>query len=274
MPRYNRKPMRPPERPTNMRRSIGMAALALLVACGGGSDVHPTIPSVPALDDLQGTWQLESGTVAGVAFEPVAGHPVTLIVEPGSVGGSAGCNSYGGRLVVGPALSILEMASTAMACEPSDVMDVEMTYTRGLMNVETMARQGDKLTLSGPDVDLLFRQVADVDPAAFADIEWRLVALGAEEGGEAPAGEVPTLVLTSDGRLIATTGCRDLDGAWTTSGPDVLVTRMAASGECPADLVIQDSMIISVLGDGFRPSIVDGDLILTSMGDEALRYRR
>lgn len=266
--------MRPPERPTDMRRRFGVAAMAVLVACGAGADVHPTVPPAPALDDLQGTWQLESGTVAGVAVEPVPGHPVTLIVEPGSVGGSAGCNSYGGRLVVGPTSSILEMASTAMACEPAEVMTVEMTYTRGLMNVDTMARQGDKLTLSGPNVDLLFSPVADVDPADFVDVEWRLVALGADEDGPAPAGEAPTLILAADGRLIATTGCRDLDGAWTTSGPEVLVTRMAASGECPADLATQDSMIISVLGDGFRPSIVDGDLILTSMGDEALRFRR
>jgi heat shock protein HslJ len=104
-------------------RNIVMTLLAgltlLLAACagiGGGSG-----------DPLDGTtWQL----VSLEDVPPIAGTTLTATFENGELGGSAGCNSYGGNYQVsGEPLSIDQLFSTLMACtDPQGVMEQEQSY--------------------------------------------------------------------------------------------------------------------------------------------------
>jgi heat shock protein HslJ len=80
-------------------------------------------------------------------------------------------------------------------------------------------------------------------------------------------------VLTSDGTLSGSTGCRELEGEWTERGDELLFTRLAAEGHCSEDLKEQDSHVLSVLGDGFTARIDGQTLMLLSKGELGLGYR-
>jgi heat shock protein HslJ len=81
-------------------------------------------------------------------------------------------------------------------------------------------------------------------------------------------------LLTSDGRVIGSTGCRGLTGEFVIDGDTIVFTTFAAEGECPADLANQDGFVVTVLGDGFTVTIDGDQLTVTSRGNEGLVYRR
>lgn len=84
---------------------------------------------------------------------------INLVFEEDRVGGSAGCNSYGGTFESGGAgIDITSLTITLMACTDAGVMAQESTYLGALEAVETFELDGEKLLLSGPDVELVFER--------------------------------------------------------------------------------------------------------------------
>jgi len=230
--------------------------------------------SAPSLDDLLGTWELESSEGFGLPVEPSDGYPITLAVSADQVGGSGGCNSYGGdaSFVDGVAM-IDEVASTAVDCGPAPVMEAEARYFAALGRVDRVQLTGGKLVLTGQEgTSLRFQSVAGVDERAFVDIEWRLVTVGSGDEATDPGGEPALLRLSGAGDVVASTGCRELRGTWSVFGGELLFPTLTAEGECPSDLAVQDSLVVGVLGDGFRVRLVDGTLILESRGGQSLTY--
>jgi heat shock protein HslJ len=118
------------------------AAVALFLATG------------PAMaDDLSGVWTLTAIDGAEVAFA------TTLdLTEPGKLTGKAPCNNYSGKLSVA-ADSFLPgpILSTKMAC---DGMAEEAAYLQALQMVDTVALDGDRLTLTG-EQELVFTRRPD-----------------------------------------------------------------------------------------------------------------
>ena len=141
-----------------MHRLLLIAALAAsLVAAACGS---AATPSAGGPVDLTGTWQLASGTVDGAAFPVVPGSQVTLTVQGTTIGGRAACNQYGGELTVvdgAPRFSMTHM--TEMACE-EPVMAAEAAFGAALPRITGAARDGDRLTLTGQGVELVFEPAA------------------------------------------------------------------------------------------------------------------
>ena len=131
-----------------MYRSLVLIALFTLgIACSSAS---------PDDIDITGNWQLVSGSLDGQAIPSIDGNPVTFNVTGTQVGGTSGCNSYGGEMVLdGTSISIGDLTSTLMMCTP-DVMEVEIPYTAALPVVETVALDGGQLVLTGPGVELRF----------------------------------------------------------------------------------------------------------------------
>ncbi len=114
-----------------MKSRVLMLLCLLLLACGQAP--------------LDGTeWSLIS--MDGEAT--LQGHPVTLYFR-GETGGSAGCNSYGGKYEVdGNSLRFPEgISSTAMACASEDAMNQETEFLRALQQTETYRIAGDRLEL-------------------------------------------------------------------------------------------------------------------------------
>ncbi len=109
--------------------------------------------------DATGDWRLVSGTNAGAAIPLLPGVEITLSVEGSHVSGRSACNQYGGDVVVeGGVIRFGPMAMTEMACE-EPAMTAEAAYAAALGNVRAAARDGDRLTLSGPGVELVYERV-------------------------------------------------------------------------------------------------------------------
>jgi len=221
---------------------------------------------------IDGEWQLEAGTNQGQAVPIVAGSRITLKVDGTKAGGSAACNIYGGTIQVnGGSVSISALSMTEMACQ-EDLMASEAAYLAALPRVTTVALSGNSLVLSGPQVELRYTRVpavADADPVGTT---WILESL---INGETVSSTVAqaTLQLGDDGRIAATTGCRQVSGTYTMSDEKVQVTLDPYDMiGCAEPLGAQDAHVLDVLSNGFAVS-VDGRRLTLSAGDKGLGYR-
>lgn len=120
---------------------ILLLALVMLATCSHTS-------ALPA-----GEWKLES-----LNGNPLVGDSeITLMFEEERVGGSAGCNAYGGQVESsGAKIQFGGLNMTLMACTEAGVMAQESAYLAALGAVEALRVEGEKLILSGPEVELVF----------------------------------------------------------------------------------------------------------------------
>lgn len=251
-------------------RTLPLFLAFIVSACGAPG----ATPSASSDLGIEGSWQLISGRTRAGEVPMVADRPITLSIEGSSVTGTAACNSYGGRLVgAGGRVRIDELGMTAMGCEP-DVMASESAYTAALSAIRQIGRDGDELVLVGPDVELRFVALPPPPTADLVDTTWVLETVFVGDVAASVAGERATLELRSDGTFSGSTGCRSFTGTWTEQGERIADTSMRMDDlDCPRDLISQDSTVVSVVGDGFVPTI-DGDLLtLTDPGGAGLVYR-
>lgn len=126
--------------------SIVMVALLSQAACSGiGQGTE---------DPLDGTsWVLAAYGQAA----PLPGTRITATFEEGQVGGSSGCNSYGGSYEVkGDSISLSDIFMTEMACmDPEGVMEQERMYLEYLSGVETLRLSHGQLQMARPDGETL-----------------------------------------------------------------------------------------------------------------------
>jgi heat shock protein HslJ len=251
-----------PDTPRTWRPALLSVSLILgLTACGGITT--PTISS-----SVDGDWQLVSAQVDGEPLELSASHRVTLSIDGDEVGGISGCNHYGGEIrIEGQRVSIGQLGGTDMACSPPEVMELEIAYLTALQRVDQVSG-GNALVLTGTDAELRYEQVPPVPTADLVGTEWVLDSIASDTGPDAAVsstvGEPATLLLNEDGSLLASTGCRDVTGSYTTVGDEIVVTEMSADGDCQPEVEAQDDHVVSVLGDGFRVSIDGQHLTVTS----------
>jgi heat shock protein HslJ len=243
--------------------------LALLVAgCSAGGSPSSSVGG-PA--GLIGSWVLVEGTGPGGDAVIVDGFRITLEIEGAEVGGTSACNHYFGRLAaVGDALRVDELGGTEMACEPA-VMASESAYLAALSAVTRWARDGDTLVLSGPSASLSYTLLQPVPDAAMVDSVWVLDTLIWGEAASSVEARA-TLELGSNGTLVGSTGCRDLTGRYVINGDQVVVTDLAAHGDCPAELTGQDDHVISVLEGEFTVQVEGNHLTLGASGNLGLSY--
>jgi heat shock protein HslJ len=124
------------------RLTFALLALALsLSACGGS----------PA--GLTGVaWKLVSYGASGAQTAAVSSVPTSLIFNAdGTVGGTMGCNQFGGDYETsGDLITFGAMASTMMACE-EPLMTQEAAILTMLSGPVTYQVDGTKLTLTAQD---------------------------------------------------------------------------------------------------------------------------
>jgi heat shock protein HslJ len=132
--------------------------IGLLAACvpGGATPTEPGVDPTPEGigGELAGTqWVLESMGTPGSETPAVEAGKVTIQFNAnGQVGGSAGCNTYGGQYSVQNGnLSTTEVASTLMACEDADLMQQELDYLAALSSAGAYEINGDQLTVQYND---------------------------------------------------------------------------------------------------------------------------
>jgi heat shock protein HslJ len=245
-----------------------MRALFLMLVLSGCS-----LLTAGASAALDGEWQLQTGANQGGAVPIVAGSRITLKIDGTQVGGTAACNQYGGKIhLSGTSISITDLIQTEMACLDERLMASESAFLAALPRATTATRDGDSLVLTGPQVELRFSRVAPVADAELVGTTWILDSLISGDAVSSTVGEA-TLELSVNGRISASTGCRDVTGTYTKSGGQVHVTLdpydMIA---CISPLGDQDSHVLNVLTSGFEVS-VDGNRLTLTAGDTGLGYR-
>ena len=143
------------QRQPRMRWLGLLGTIAVTVALGACGTSAPD-PSGAGPVDVTGHWQTTSGTIDGVVLALVDDAPITLSVTGTQIAGRAACNQYGGEILVEEGRTRFSLTSmTAMACA-APVMAIEAAFTAALPRVVEAARYGDRLTLTGPGVELLF----------------------------------------------------------------------------------------------------------------------
>lgn len=255
-----------------MRLPVALIAL-VLVACGSPA-ASATPPSSTGADP-SGAWQLESATVDGAALELIDEHPITVVIDASAIGGRSACNEYGGRIrVAAEGIQIDELGGTAMACLPDGVMALEQAYLAALGRVRAIEVVHGQLALRGQAVDLRFEPLPAPPVADLVDTSWVLETVFVGDVASSPVGDPATLELRADGTFGGSTGCRTFTGRWIEFGSQIQAPELRMGDtECAAELAQQDSHVVSVIGDGFVPSI-DGDLLtLIDPGGVGLVYR-
>ena len=255
-------------RRSGMRRMIVL--LVALAGCGG-----PAASATPEpLGDPTGTWQLVAGTSNGGELTVPEDHPITLILEASSMGGASVCNSYGAEFSLTPnGIQMGLIDQTLRGCERA-LEAAETAYLSSLRNVTRIGMDGGELVLTGPNVELRFQRLPAPPTAALVDVVWTLETLFVGDVAAPAEGDPATLELRSDGTFSGSTGCRMFQGTWIERGNQLHATAMDMNqSECPAELTDQDGRVVSVIGDGFVPSIEGQTLTLLDPGSIGLVYR-
>jgi len=247
-----------------MRRIAVLSIVVVAVSACLGSDFA---------DSVEGTWQLTSGRVAEEEIPIIESHPITITLDEDQVSGTASCNGYGGSFALdGSSISFGDLAMTEMACFPEETMTAEQMYARALTLVDGVSVDGE-LTLTGPDVELVFTALAPVPEAELTNTVWVLDGLVSGDTVTSVSGR-STVEFFTDGSVLGDTGCRPFSGHYLVDSAEVRLTEMAADGnECEPALADQDNHVISVLGDGFRVEIQGDTFNAWSVGDEGLIFR-
>lgn len=248
------------------------ATIALALTIIGGCSASASDPGGAGPVDVTGDWQMSSGTIDGVAIGLVDDAPITLSVQGTQITGRAACNHYGGEIAFQEGRPRFALGSmTAMGCaEP--IMAVEAAFSAALPRVIGAARAGDRLTLTGPGVELLFDRLAPVPLAQLVGTDWVLESMVAGDVASSVGGDPATLRLEPDGTFKGSTGCRTFSGRWIEANGGIRNTELAMDQtECPPDLAGQDSHVVSVL-EGYRVTI-DGQRLTLTAGGNGLVYR-
>jgi heat shock protein HslJ len=139
-------------------RSPASTAQATPVAPTDGAAQETPVAATPAetgtgeagAGQLEGTeWRLIE---YGPADAPIATLPdvsITLMFEAGNkLGGSGGCNSYGGTYQVdGQTLSVSDVVSTMRACEDAALTQQESKYLAALGSATSFQLSGNDLII-------------------------------------------------------------------------------------------------------------------------------
>ena len=257
------------------RRRGGMRLMAIvMVLLAAGCGAQGGSPTPEPLGDPTGTWQLVAGTSNGAALIVPPDHPITLILEPSSMGGTSACNSYGAAFtLVAGGIRMGLIDQTLRGCEDA-IQDAETAYLSALRLVTGIRTDRDQLVLEGPGTELRFDALPEPPTADLVGTTWTLDTLFVGDVASAPMGEPATLELREDGTFTGSTGCRTFNGTWIEQGNQILATAMDMGElECAAGLADQDGHVGSVIGDGFVPSIEEGLLTLIDPGGVGLVYR-
>jgi len=135
---------------------------------------------------LDGTkWTLTEYVHDGLPRQILPGTTVTLFfTDEGSIGGSAGCNSYFGSYELeGTRISIGSIGQTLMACMEPGVMEQEYLYLSLLSDVVSVTAGSDTLSFqdSRGTTILSFDRMVPHEPEPLVGTNWTLASLHTED---------------------------------------------------------------------------------------------
>jgi heat shock protein HslJ/uncharacterized lipoprotein NlpE involved in copper resistance len=226
---------------SSQRLRLAAACCAFLL---GACTSAPPLPT----DPLDGTaWILTE--LPGQSLEPDA--QITLRFAERRLGGSDGCNRYGGGYVARGAELLLaeDLASTQMAC-PEPVMRQAAAYLAALQRASSTRVTEASLELLDASGTLVARYTAQ--PRDLAGTRWQIVAVN--NGRQATASVLPgsslTLEFGTDGRASGSAGCNRYFAGYTQTGTALDFSAPAATKRyCaePPGVMAQEAALLAAL---------------------------
>jgi len=222
---------------------------------------------------LQGTlWKLD--TYHNSSGEQAAVLPdteITLELQDGQVGGSAGCNHYfAAYQLAGDQLTLGPVASTEMACS-QDIDMQEVQYLGALAQVVSYRISGEQLQLLNQAGSTLLT-FSVLNPAPLTGTAWQVEGFNNGQGGFVSllAGTELT-ALFADGLVAGMAGCNQYNASYTVDGTQITfgpaaTTRMFCAE--PQGVMEQESAFLAALTSAVRFEI-KGDVLTLSNGDGA-----
>jgi heat shock protein HslJ len=256
------------------------APAPVLIAAAPAPEPQPTPAPAPALAeaDLFGRWHIVSlngRPPLGAAGDPAGERTPHIVFGPGSYGGSAGCNAFGGfGLFDGVRYYASGAGMTAMAC--SELMAQENAVV-GIMtgSPRVMAAEGRTLSLAAAGATMVLRRTADLPPAAalaglpetLAGTSWTISHV---DGAwlERRNLDKPMLRFEADRWALTGGGCGERGGAWRQRGDRIEAeTPAILARACPADAWALDQRLLAMLAASPRFVTGPNGEILIGGGD-------
>lgn len=201
----------------------------------------------------------------------------TLNFEDGSVAGNASCNQYFGSYEIdGSSLTFGPLASTEMFCGEPGVMEQEAAYLAALASVDTWSMDGETLTLSSGDTEVLRYEAISQE---LAGSSWDLIAYNNGTGGfQSTIIDVPvTALFEEDGTLSGTAGCNSYNGTWETEENSIEIGPLASTAMAcaEADVMDQETRYLAALqqADTYRVDAMTLEM-LDAEGTRLVQYQR
>lgn len=180
-------------------------------------------------DELIGTdWDV----VSYGGQTPLPDAPITLSFEAEELGGTTGCNHYGGPYTTeGASFSVGELVSTQIFCE--GLMDQEAAYLNMLRAAQSITLDDGRLTIHTAEGNLVFEPATDLTLEGQA---WTLSAIVEGEVVSSMVGAEPITATFEGGQLTGSAGCNqystsyEVEGSTLTLGA-IVATRMSCGEE-------------------------------------------
>jgi heat shock protein HslJ len=142
---------------TAIYNSAGMYEITVTV-----SDENGQTSSASEIITINARLETQVWTLSTINGQPLLpGTALTLQFLDGQLVGFAGCNDYSGRYTVIDnqdgtfAVSIDRFRTGRRSC-PSEIMKQEDAFSKAMQSISLAVVQENMLTLSGPDVQLVF----------------------------------------------------------------------------------------------------------------------
>jgi len=226
-----------------MRTMVGLLLVgAVLCGCGGADQsVAGTAGDIDAGDVVGSTWTLRTGSGPAGPVPLVDGWPITVLFENQNFGGTAACNGYGGSYSIdGRSLSLRDLGSEDMGC-PRDVLASQQAFFAAVEDVNEISIVDNELILSGGATQLRFTRAAAFPVDGVIGKRWLLREIRANEVVLEAKGEPALLMMSPDGSVTGSTGCRGFTGTYIIVGNEAVFTNFSMDGTaCPPERVILD----------------------------------
>jgi heat shock protein HslJ len=232
------------------RGPLAFLALAALSACAS-TGAAPVSPRSTAPGRLAGRLDGTAWTLAALPGRSVLSRvAVSLSFDAaGRVGGSDGCNRYGGTYRAdGSALTITPGGATMMAC-PEPVMRQAGAFTAALTATRAYALDAGRLVLrDGAGASLATFET--MQPAALPGTRWTAIAVnnGAQAVASVAAETEITAEFGPDGALSGSAGCNRYTTRYTLDGETIAIRPPALTRRaCPAPVMQQEQQYTAAL---------------------------